>query len=239
MEVYTTEEEQIAAIKKWWKENWLSLLGGVLIGLGILFGGKYWWDHRNYHAEMGSIEYEAMVQAVTQDKTEEASNHALALLKDYADTPYAALAALTMAKIKVDSNDLVAAKSHLRWAMDNAVLPEVKTEAQIRYARVLLAEERYDDALQQLSNVTLSEYDVPVQELKGDIYVAQNDKDKARIAYERALVQLSQSQSSASPRLKNYLQIKLDDLGGVAEPPVAEPAAGEQPAASEPAGESS
>ncbi|MGD8559211.1 MAG: tetratricopeptide repeat protein [Gammaproteobacteria bacterium] len=218
MNVYATEEEQIEAIKKWWRENWLSLVGGVLIGVGILAGGKYWWDTRNYHAEMASVEYEAMMQSLNQDQTEEATNRASALLKDYTDTPYAALAALAMAKMKVDSNDMVAAKSHLRWAMDHAALPEVKTEAQIRYARVLLAEERYDDALKQVEDINVPEQKAVVEELKGDIYVAQGNKDKARMAYETALAELSQSSSGASPRLRNFLEMKLNDLGVVASP---------------------
>ena len=119
MEVYSTEEEQIAAIKKWWKDNWLSLFGGVLIGIGILAGGKYWLDTKNFHAESASVEYEAMIQSLTRNQLEEASNRAATLLGQYADTPYAGLAALTMAKIKTDKDDLVTAKSHLRWAMDN------------------------------------------------------------------------------------------------------------------------
>ena len=218
MDVYTTEEEQIAAIKKWWKENWMSLLGGVLIGVGILFGGKYWWENRNFHAEAASIEYEAMIQSLTQNKTEEASDHAAALLGQYADTPYAGLAALTMAKIKTDKGDLATAKSHLRWAIDNVQLPEVQTEAQIRLARVLLAEEKYDEALQRLDGIKSPEYKAATEELKGDIYVARGDKEKARIAYGIAMAELDQSSTNASPRLRNFLQMKLDDLGGITEP---------------------
>ena len=145
MDVYTTEEEQIEAIKKWWKENWLSLLGGVMIGIGILVGGKYYFDSRNFHAEAASMEYEAMMQAMNQNMAPEAETRAATLLGEYADTPYAAFAALTMAKLKADANDLVAAKSHLRWAIDNTVQSELKNEALIRLSRVYLAESNYDD----------------------------------------------------------------------------------------------
>ncbi|WP_455202295.1 YfgM family protein [Kaarinaea lacus] len=218
MEVYSTEEEQIAAIKKWWKENWLSLFGGVLIGIGILAGGKYWLDTKNFHAESASIEYEAMIQSLTRNQLEEASNRAATLLGQYADTPYAGLAALTMAKIKTDKDDLVAAKSHLRWAMDNVQQKELKFEAQIRLARVLLAEKNYDEALQQVNAVTSPHYKVVVEELKGDIYVAKGDTSNARTAYSLALAELDQSASSSSPRVRNFLQIKLDDLGEVPNP---------------------
>ena len=218
MEVYTTEEEQIAAIKKWWKENWLSLFGGVLIGVGILFGGKYWINSKNFHTESASVEYEAMIQSLARNQLEESANRAATLLGQYADTPYAGLAALTMAKIKTDKDDLVTAKSHLRWAIDNVKQPEVKTEAQIRLSRILLAEGNLDEALQQISNIQLSPYKAEIEELKGDIYVAKGDAASARTAYTIALAELDQSTSSAAPRVRNFVQIKLDDLGEVPNP---------------------
>jgi len=213
VDVYTTEEEQIEAIKKWWKENWVSLLGGVMIGIGILVGGKYYLDSRHYHAEAASIEYETMVQAVSQNKTQDAETRAATLLGQYADTPYAGFAALTMAKIKSDANDLVAAKSHLRWAIENTSLQEVKQEALMRLARVYLAEKNFDDALAQLKLVTAKPYKIAVEELKGDIFVAKGETENARTAYSLALAELDLSAENSSSRLRNFLQMKLDDLG--------------------------
>ena len=214
MDVYTTEEEQVEAIKKWWKENWLSLLGGVMIGIGILVGGKYYFDSRNFHAEAASMEYEAMMQALSQNKTMDAETRAATLLGEYADTPYAGFAALTMAKLKTDSDDLVAAKSHLRWAIDNVVQEELKNEALIRLARVYLAESNYDDALAQLQTVKSQSYKIIIEDLKGDIYLARGEKDKARAAYSMALTEMDISTDNSSSRLRNFLQMKLDDLGG-------------------------
>lgn len=213
MDVYTTEDEQVEAIKKWWKENWLSLFGGVMIGIGILVGGKYWIDSRNFHAEAASMEYEAMMQAMAQNRTIDAETRAASLLGEFADTPYAGFAALTMAKIKADANDLVAAKSHLRWAIDNASQAELKNEALIRLARVYLAESNYDDALSQLNQINSKSYKIVVEDLKGDIYLAKGEKENARTAYNTALAELELSAESSSSRLKNFLQMKLDDLG--------------------------
>lgn len=214
MDVYTTEDEQVEAIKKWWKENWLSLVGGVLIGIGILFGGKYWVDTKNYHAAAASMEYEAMAQSLAQNKTLEAETRAVSLLGQYADTPYAGFAALAMAKIKTDANDLVAAKSHLRWAIENSGQEELKQEALIRLARVYLAEDNYADALAQLKLVTSDTHKIIIEELKGDIYVAMGETENARTAYSLALAELDLSADNSSSRLRNFLQMKLDDLGG-------------------------
>ena len=213
MDVYTTEEEQVAAMKKWWKDNWLSLFGGILIGVGILAGGKYWIDNKNFHAEAASVEYEAMIHAMTKNIIPEAETRAATLLTKFSDTPYAGFAALTMAKIKADANDLVAAKSHLRWALENVSLNEVRNEAQVRLARVYLAENNYQDALQQLQGVQSKSYKIVIEELKGDIYVAKGETENARTAYSVALAELDLSAENSSSRLRNFLQMKLDDLG--------------------------
>ena len=214
MDVYTTEDEQVEALKKWWKENWLSLLGGVLIGIGILTGGKYWLDSRHLHAEAASMEYEAMMQSLTQNKPQEVEARANSLLSTYADTPYATFAAMAMAKTKADANDLVGAKSNLRWVIEHADQEEVKYEALVRLARVYLAEKNYDDALAQLKQVKSDPFKIIVEELKGDIYVAKGDAASAREAYSLALAELDMSTENSSSRLKNFLQMKLDDLGG-------------------------
>ena len=40
-----TEEEQIEAIKQWWKKNGSSLLIGVGLALAIVFGWQAWQNH--------------------------------------------------------------------------------------------------------------------------------------------------------------------------------------------------
>lgn len=209
MNVYATEEEQVEALKKWWKQNGKSVLGGVLIGLALLYGGKAWLTQRNSHAETASAQYEAMMQDLNQDKKDQAADRGAAILGQYSDTAYAELAALAMAKIKVDENDLVSAKSQLRWAVDNAKQDEVKRIAQLRLARVLTAEGNYDEALPLLDTPPdAGKFSAPYEELKGDIYVAKGDIPKARNAYNLALQALD-----AASRARHYIEMKLDDLG--------------------------
>ena len=40
MNVYETDEEKVEAIKGWWKENGLSVAGGLAIGLAAVFGRR-------------------------------------------------------------------------------------------------------------------------------------------------------------------------------------------------------
>ncbi|MGU3844696.1 YfgM family protein, partial [Vibrio diabolicus] len=44
MELYDTEEQQVEAIKDWWKENGKAVIIGAVVGLGGLFGWRYYQD---------------------------------------------------------------------------------------------------------------------------------------------------------------------------------------------------
>jgi len=209
--VYATEEEQVEAIKKWWKDNGKSVLGGVLIGVAVLYGGKMWLEQHNRHVEVASAQYEAMIQDLNQDMRVEAADKGASILGQYADTAYGELAALAMAKIKVDENDLVAAKSHLQWALDNAKQEEVKLIARLRLARVLHAEGKDDDALKLLNITNAGKFAPTYEELKGDIFVAKGDTAQARNHYDLALQGME-----PTSRARRYIEMKLDDLGQVA-----------------------
>ena len=210
MEIHSTEEQQVEAIKKWWKDNMWSLIGGVAIGIAALVGGRAWVDGQNSYVEAASSEYMNMQEKMTSGKIDEAASHGAQLLGQYSDTPYAALAAMAMAKIKTDAGDLVAASSHLRWAMDNASQDTVRHEARLRLSRVLLAEKNTTEALALLNVTDAGIYTPAYEQLKGDIYIADGKPESARTAYTRALKQLSPTASD-----RNSLQMKLDDLGSV------------------------
>jgi predicted negative regulator of RcsB-dependent stress response len=39
---YETDDEKVEAIKKWWKDNGISVATGVVIGLAVVFGWRAW-----------------------------------------------------------------------------------------------------------------------------------------------------------------------------------------------------
>ena len=42
MEVYTTENEQVDALRRFFAENGKALAVGVVLGIGALVGWRYW-----------------------------------------------------------------------------------------------------------------------------------------------------------------------------------------------------
>ncbi|WP_455198034.1 YfgM family protein [Kaarinaea lacus] len=210
MEIHSTEEQQVEAIKKWWKDNMWSVIGGVAIGIVVIVGGRAWVEGQNTYIETANAEYQNMINSIAAGKNAEAESKGAAILGQYSDTPYASLAALAMAKIKLDEGDLVAASSHLRWALENTKQVSVKHETRLRLARILLAENKTSEALDLLNVSDTGVYTSAYEHLKGDIYVKEGQTESARTAYSRALSELL-----PGSRERQSLQIKLDDLGAV------------------------
>ena len=42
MSTYLSDDEQAEALKKWWKENAVSIIVGAGLGFGIIFGWQGW-----------------------------------------------------------------------------------------------------------------------------------------------------------------------------------------------------
>ena len=186
MDVYRTEEEQTDAIKRWLRENGLSLITGLMLGLAVLFGFKTWNEYGERQAEAASNLYMQFAAGVAQDE-ETAVTAYDTLVKDFSGSEYAVLASLHMAKLRLEKDDLTAAQAHLQWAMDRARIDPLKHTARLRLARVLLSNGDVDAADKLIAGITDPSYTVLYEELRGDIAQARNDMQAAHDAYERAL----------------------------------------------------
>ncbi|MGB5607271.1 MAG: tetratricopeptide repeat protein, partial [Gammaproteobacteria bacterium] len=118
MDTLTTEEQQIAALKTWWKENGTSIVTGVILGLAVLFGAKAWFAYQDRMAETASLVYSGMMAGLESGDAEIVDEKAALLIADYGSTPYAAMAALALAKTRLEEGALEAARAHLQWVLD-------------------------------------------------------------------------------------------------------------------------
>ena len=92
---YNNEDEQLEALKQWWKENGAAVITGIVLGAAALFGWRFWQDYQVEQAQAASAVYAEMRAAAGDVDTLMAG--AEMLRSDYARTPYAALAALEAA----------------------------------------------------------------------------------------------------------------------------------------------
>ncbi|MCB1826347.1 MAG: tetratricopeptide repeat protein, partial [Candidatus Competibacteraceae bacterium] len=204
-----TDDERVEDLKKWWKENGASIIGGIALGLVAIFGWQYWNSYRATQAEAASQAYDIFVAATEKPDAEQARQQGQGLLTDFPHSAYAALTALRLAKLAMDSGDTAAASQRLEWVIGNAQLDEFKDIARLRLARVLFAAGRTEEAGKLLESVTTTTLMAERDELRGDLYLASNDAAKARTAYAAAL---------AASGGNTLLQLKFDNLA----PPTAE-----------------
>ncbi|WP_440053844.1 YfgM family protein [Pseudoalteromonas sp. T1lg65] len=199
MEIYSTEEQQAEAIKRFFRENGVSLAIGAFIGLGGLYGWKAYNQHQIDTAEAASEAFTKVVES------EDVLAKSETLVSEHSGSSYAVLAAFVAAKEAVEKNDLDTAASKLSWAAENVQNPELQATALLRLARVQVAQKAYDKALATLAKPMPESFKAQISEIQGDVYLAQGDKDKARSAYQSA-VEANGTQNNP------LLQIKLDDL---------------------------
>ena len=135
MDTLTTEEQQIAAIKQWWKENGSSIVTGVVLGLAVLFGGKAWFAYQERTAQNASNVYAAMMRSLQMGDALNTAEMAGMLLADYGSTPYAALGALALARIRLEEGETGPARGQLQWVLDNSDSEIFRDIARLRLAR--------------------------------------------------------------------------------------------------------
>lgn len=207
MEVYETEQEQIEAIKKWWKQNGKAVITGLILGLACLVGWQQWQASTQTARETASLEYSILLNELQAESYDAVRERASRILSLYGGTPYAAMAAMAAAKVNVETGELSAARTHLQLVIDTSKQEELVYVARARLARLMIDDGQASAAITLLKGVAAPAFDALYQEIIGDAYVAQDDSEQARAAYSAALASLDEGEDSS------ILQMKLDELG--------------------------
>ncbi|XAW90047.1 YfgM family protein [Vibrio sp. CDRSL-10 TSBA] len=202
MELYDTEEQQVEAIKDWWKENGKAVIFGAVIGLGGLFGWRFYQDSVSEAQEAASASYTAAMTTLAA-KGAEGEADVQQFIDGNKESEYAVLAAMQLAKVQVEAKQLDEALAQLKWAQSTTQDAALKPVITYRVARVLAEQGDYPAALSELDSITENGWTGRVAELRGDIALRSGDKAGAYAAYSEA-----QQADDAS----QTLQMKLDDL---------------------------
>ena len=211
MEIYNTEEQQVEAIKRFWKQNGVSIIAGVVIGLAGLYGFRFYQEQQVATIHGQSSQYAALVDKIAAEGTDKSAwlIEAQTFIETNPSSSYAVLTALLAAKEAVQAKDFGVAEKQLAWAIANTKTPEIIAVATLRLARVQTEQANYEAALSTLNATLPKSFIAQQQELKGDVLLKSGDEVKAKAAYQAAL---AAAEDGKSP----LLQVKLNELAHVA-----------------------
>lgn len=219
MAVYDLEEqEKIDDLKAFWK-RWGNAISAAVIAVCVAYLGVQgwrWWTAKQ--AEEASVLYGAVATATREKNVAKGRDAMAQLASKFSGSGYAPRAALLYAKLLWDTGDKAGAKAQYQWAIDRATEDELKTVARYRLAEVLLDEKAYDQALAALDAKHPDAFAGLYADLRGDVLVAAGRAADARGAYQAAMAKLD-----AKSPYRNYVQVKLDALGGASAPATAAP----------------
>lgn len=205
MAIYDTEEEQLEALKRWWKENGTSTIVGLALGIAVIAGWNYRLEYKRDQANQASALFDQLLKAAETDQNDTVDKLAQKLEEQYSNSNYASYGVLYRAKVAVEKGDLAAAKTMLKKLAEGSD-KELSNIAKIRLVKLMLANGEYEDGLKIVNSVdqsAASKFSDNYDELVGDLYVALDRLDEARTAYQKALKNGYQSP---------LLQLKIDDL---------------------------
>lgn len=206
MSTYQTDDEQVEAIKKWWRENGRSVIGGIVLGFAVIGGWQFWQGYQRDQSEAASQVFDAMRLAVRNGNLDQAIVDGKRLVGDFGGTSYAAFAGLELARISYERGEKAAARNHLRWVADSAPERPLRELARLRLARLLYDIRDLDALRPLLAETPLPAFAGEFAVLRGDLARAEGDAAAARAAYQDAL--------SAGVADEMLLRMKLVDVGG-------------------------
>lgn len=200
MEVYSTEEQQVEAIKRWLKENGKSTAASIILVLAAVGGWQYYQKSVQAEKEQVSLAYTQAVEKLNTDMSE--ASAVTDFIKANDASEYAVMAAMELAKVYVDHSKLDEAVEQLIWAEKNTQDEMLSALIHSRLARIYAQQKAYEKANEELSLITAKAWQGRVAELKGDFLLRQGDAEAARIEYIKA----------QELGVTGTIQMKIDDL---------------------------
>lgn len=212
-EEYLSDAEQEEALRSWWRENWPWIVGGVVLGLAMLVGWRYWLARGEQQSAAAAQMYEQVHSALERKDIPAATKSLDELTSQFDRSAYAQQARLLLAKAQVGEGKFDEAVTLLRTVTEKSKDAELADVAKLRLARLHVQQAKYDDALTLLKPDALGKFSAAAREIRGDALHAKGDEEGARAEYASAL----SGEDATIDR--TLVELKLQEVGGSAAAP--------------------
>ncbi len=204
------EQEQIATLKGWWKDNGTAVVAALAAAAIAVAGWQAWRSWQHGGAQQAASLYDSLVKAVQAGDAKSLGDAGGTLVETFPRTLYASMGALASARFHFERGDLKNARAQLQWVVERSVSEELRDIARLRLAGVMLDDKAYDEALALLDAKHAAAVAAQYAALKGDVLAARNQPELARAAYRVALEKSDQRNGA----FRASVQLRLDALGG-------------------------
>lgn len=198
------EQEQI--VKEWLSNNWLTILAGIAIGIGALWGYGQWQNSKVSQSAAAANEYTQLEAALMVSEGDDTDQLIADYENQYGGNIYTVQARLMAAAKSVEAGDVSAAKAQYKALIEAKPDKPIAEMVRLRLARLLVSGGEYDEASTQLGLVQSKAYQTIVEEVLGDMYAAQGEYSKAQDAYQLAL---NEGEGYSG---KQIIEMKLADI---------------------------
>lgn len=211
MSRYETEDEQLDAIKAWWKKNGSQLLTVILIGVLAFSGWRYWTNSKWVESTNASSLFEVLQSSMQQGKFGEVSREALKLVQEQPESPYAIGAAMLYAKYSLEKGETDEAIQHLTWVSETAEDTQLRNLALLRVARIQADIKSFEAAEKNLTSLSQANLNgaekANFDYISGLVALAQGNEVVAQQAFQNVVMNVDTEKN-----LMGLAQIQLDDL---------------------------
>jgi predicted negative regulator of RcsB-dependent stress response len=203
-----SEKEQLDAMRAWWSENGNYVIGGIVVGIIIIFGLN---QYRSTIADAeiaASALYEDVMYAAGTGNVDAAEEAAGELYRDYNTTAYAAQSRLALARLYMDNARDQDAADVLTGLIESNSDSDLAPIGRLRLAKILLYQGKAEEVVGLIQDQPDGEFSARMNEVLGDAYVVLERYEDAQAAYIAAL-----NDNPVAPTVDtNLVQLKINDL---------------------------
>lgn len=202
------EQEQLDALKAWWKDNSKWVITSLAIVVFAYAALTYWKHYQGKQAAEASTLYAEVLKQVASNDPKRINDSVSVLVEKYSSTAYAPRAQLLAVQSNLQVKDLARAKTQLEWVIAHASESGLQDTARLKLSSILLDEKNYAAAMKLLDATHAEAFVGLYADLKGDVLAAQGKTEEARAAYKLAFEKMDSKSA-----YRNLIQLKLDGLG--------------------------
>lgn len=202
------EQEQLDALKAFWKQYGNALTWGLIVLLGAYAAWNGWNYYQGRQGEQAAAMFDELDRASAAAEADKVNRVFSDLRERFPKAPITAQGGLLAAKVLAEKGQFEPAQKAFAWVADNATDEDVRALARLRWSGVLSDEKKYDEALKVLEGVKSSSMEALSADRRGDILVLQGKKAEAVVAYRAAWQALPESLD-----YRRLVEAKLTALG--------------------------